>query len=371
MKIVGLRVGVVDAPAGHDLGADIGFVVAVGVFEKEEARGLGDDDAAIGEGETGGDIEAVGKDGELVGAAVAVGVFADLDAVVAQAVGLHVVRIVAGFGDPGATTFVPGHPDRLRDVGFAGEEHEAKIGGDLGALDAAFDLEGKLKRDGLGALFVVGDGGAGLAFLRLALGEKFFPAGDAGGAEGGEEFGFCGEGIPFGGGISEGGGGEHVRRGHGGEGFGVGVGGGVEDDEVEFGDERRRGGGGIVNVVEPDGVTAEVAHEDVGIHARRAVRRAEVEHAEGLRAALEGERNEEQPKEGDFHVGCGRLRLDQGWERGTCFVVFKWTMRSRMSSLGRFFNRPSGIMETGEVSRERIADLAMIASWPTRRRVSF
>jgi hypothetical protein len=42
-----------------------------------------------------------------------------------------------------------------------------------------------------------------------------------------------------------------------------------------------------------------------------------------LRAALEGERNEEQPKEGDFHVGWSGPRLDQGWERGTCFVVFK------------------------------------------------
>ena len=32
VKIVGLSVGVVDAPASHDLGADVGLVVAVQVF---------------------------------------------------------------------------------------------------------------------------------------------------------------------------------------------------------------------------------------------------------------------------------------------------------------------------------------------------
>ena len=88
-------VRVVDAPAGHDLAALVGLVVAVGVAEEEEARRLRDDDTAVGKGETGRNVQLVREDGELVRAAVAVGVFADFDRVVAHAVGLHFVRVVA------------------------------------------------------------------------------------------------------------------------------------------------------------------------------------------------------------------------------------------------------------------------------------
>ena len=49
VEVAGLGVGVADAPAGDNFLADVSFVVAVGVFEEEEARGLGDDDAAVGE----------------------------------------------------------------------------------------------------------------------------------------------------------------------------------------------------------------------------------------------------------------------------------------------------------------------------------
>ena len=44
-----------------------------------------DDHAAIGEHQAGRQVEMVGEDRELVGAAVAVGVLEDLDAVVARA----------------------------------------------------------------------------------------------------------------------------------------------------------------------------------------------------------------------------------------------------------------------------------------------
>ena len=292
VEIAGLGVGIVDAPAGHDLGAEVGFIVAVIVFEKKETRGLGDYDAAVGEDEAGRYVELIGEDREFIGAAVAVGVFANLDAVGAHAVGLHGVRVVAGFGNPGATAFVPGHEDGFGDVGFAGEEFEAEIGGDLGALAAAFDAEGKLKGDRLGALLVVGDGGAGFALLGLALGEKFFPRGDAVAADRGEEFGLRGGGVVGGGRVAEGGSGEALGGGDGGEGFCEGVGRGVEDDEVEFGGELGRGGGGIRNVVEPDRVPAQVTHECVAGHAGRAFGGAEVEHADGLRGAGQCEQEE-------------------------------------------------------------------------------
>ena len=84
VEIVGLCVGVVDAPAGHDLGAHVGLVVAGGVLEKKETRRLRDDDAAIGEDETGRDIQLVREDGELVRAAVAIGVFANLETAICE-----------------------------------------------------------------------------------------------------------------------------------------------------------------------------------------------------------------------------------------------------------------------------------------------
>jgi hypothetical protein len=316
MEIVGLGVGVVDAPAGHDLGADVGFVVAVGVFQKEETRRLGDDDAAVGEDETGGDVEAVGEDRELVGATVAVGVLANFDGVGAEAVGLDVVRVVAGFGDPEAAAFVPGEEDGLGDVGLGGEEFEAEIGGDLGAFGAAFDAEGKLKRDGLGAFFVVGDGGAGFALFGFALGEEFFPRGDAVEADGGEEFGFRGEGVVSGGGVAEGGGGEALGGGDGGERFRVGGGRGVEDDEVELGGEVRRGGGGIGDVVEPDRVAAEVTHQGVGGHARGAVGGAEIKHAD--RAGGAGECEQEEGGESEEGHGEGWAKQRRRSKRAVC-----------------------------------------------------
>ena len=47
VEVVGLSVGVVDAPARYDFCSDIGFVVAVGVFEEKKAWGLSDDDTSV------------------------------------------------------------------------------------------------------------------------------------------------------------------------------------------------------------------------------------------------------------------------------------------------------------------------------------
>ena len=203
VQIVRLRMRVVDAPAGHDLAALVGAVVAIGVAEEEKAGRLRDHDAALGEHEAGGDVQLLGEDRELVGATVAVGVFADLDAVVAQAVGLHGVRVVAGFGYPEPAAFVPGHEDRLGDVGIAGEELKPEIGCNLRALEAALDVQRMLEGDGLRTLLVVRDRRAGFAALRFALGEKLLVSGDALDADGAEEFRLRGGGKGFGRGITE------------------------------------------------------------------------------------------------------------------------------------------------------------------------
>ena len=76
-----------------------------------------DDDAAACEHEAGRDAQLVGEDGELVGLAVAVGVFADDDAVVALARRLQLVGVVDGDGDPEPAALVPVHADRLAAAG--------------------------------------------------------------------------------------------------------------------------------------------------------------------------------------------------------------------------------------------------------------
>ena len=115
-------VGVAGAPAGEENLADVGLVVAVGVLEEQGVGRLVDDQAAVGEGHAGGDAQLVGEDGELVGLAVAVGVLADLDLVVPFAALLEVVGIVDGLGDPEPAFVIPGHRDRLGDLGLGDEQ---------------------------------------------------------------------------------------------------------------------------------------------------------------------------------------------------------------------------------------------------------
>ena len=95
---VGQLVRVGPAEAGDD---DLRLVgrLAVGAFLAEEDVGrVGDPDAAVADGDARGDVQPLGKDGELVGLAVAVGVFEDLDAVAARP-GAN-ARIFEALGDP-------------------------------------------------------------------------------------------------------------------------------------------------------------------------------------------------------------------------------------------------------------------------------
>jgi len=187
-KAAGLGMGIADAPAGHDDLTHVGLVVAVGILEEDEVRGLRDDHAAVGEDEARRDVELVREDRELVGLAVAVGVFADLDGVVALLLVFHdPVRVVAGLGDPEAAAGVPGERDRLHDVRLGGEKHQLQVGGDLSALHAALDGERLLESQRLGALLVVGDVAVLLADLGFALGEEGLPGGLAVGGERGFE----------------------------------------------------------------------------------------------------------------------------------------------------------------------------------------
>ena len=176
--------GVTDTPAGDDDLTDVGFVIAVRVLEEHEVRRLRDDHSAVGEDEARRDVEMVREHRELVGLAVAVGVFADLDAIVALLlVFLHAMRVVGGFADPEATAGIPGESDGLHDVWLSGEQHQLHVGGHLRSLHAAFDRERLLEGQRLGALLVVGHVAVLLTDLGFALGEESLPSGLAGGGE--------------------------------------------------------------------------------------------------------------------------------------------------------------------------------------------
>ena len=169
--------------------AHVRLVVAVGVLEEKEARRLADDEPAIGERQAGRDVQLVGEDGELVRLAVAIGVLADLDAVIALAAGRHAVRIVAASPPPSSGRARP-RPRRWVCMmsGSAGEEFQPQVRRDLGALHAALHAERMLEGERLRARLVVGHVRIGLALLRLALGEEGLPFRPAGGPGGGEEF---------------------------------------------------------------------------------------------------------------------------------------------------------------------------------------
>jgi hypothetical protein len=68
-------VAIFQAEAREDHVFLIGHVIAVGVFHEPEVRRSADVYAAIADLDGGRKVEAVGEDGDLVGAAVAVGVF--------------------------------------------------------------------------------------------------------------------------------------------------------------------------------------------------------------------------------------------------------------------------------------------------------
>src|SRR5436190_817170 len=85
------------------------------------------DDAAVGENKSGGYAQMIGEERELVRAAIAIGIFADLDSVVALPWRLHVIRVVNGLSNPKAATFVPGYADWLSNIGFGRKKAHGKI----------------------------------------------------------------------------------------------------------------------------------------------------------------------------------------------------------------------------------------------------
>ncbi len=122
-------VAIFEAEAGQQDLLGVGHVVAVGVLHVPEVGGRADVDPAAVDLDGGGEIEPIGEDGDLVGAAVAVGVFKHLDAVAVLGAFLGGVGIVEELDDPEAAAIVPCHGDGIDDIWLGGEEPNLKTFG--------------------------------------------------------------------------------------------------------------------------------------------------------------------------------------------------------------------------------------------------
>ena len=125
-------VGVVDVQSGGQHLAGVGFSVAVLVAQIDDVPAVGDDHAVPYKHAGGAVTQTFGEDRHLVGAAVTVGVFEDLDLVLSAAgfVG-DVVGVAETLDHPRAALGVPVDGDRVDDHRLAGEQDQPGAGGDL------------------------------------------------------------------------------------------------------------------------------------------------------------------------------------------------------------------------------------------------
>ncbi len=116
---------------------DVGLVVAVGVFEKQNFRRGRDQHAAPPEFESGDAVQAVGEHDQAIGFAVAVVVGQDDQFVLQRLLGVP-VRIGGPGGGPQASVGVDRHLHRLDQIGkllFGGEQIDLHSCGELHFAD--------------------------------------------------------------------------------------------------------------------------------------------------------------------------------------------------------------------------------------------
>ena len=109
-----LRIG--HGESGEHDAANVGLAIAIGIFEVQQVRRVGDQDALLPAHHAGGHGELIGKDSAAVGNAVAVGVFEQLDPTQAL---LRAKRIPAILDDKNPAVLVEFHGDRRNDGRFA------------------------------------------------------------------------------------------------------------------------------------------------------------------------------------------------------------------------------------------------------------
>jgi len=98
----------------------IGAVVAVGVLQEQNVRRVRHPHAAMTDRDSRRNVQAFGKDGDFVDAAVVIGIFQDLNAVAPGP--RFAARVFEAFRDPNTAAFVEGHRDRIHQVGLGGHD---------------------------------------------------------------------------------------------------------------------------------------------------------------------------------------------------------------------------------------------------------
>lgn len=122
-------VRIVPTEPGDDHGRFVSDIIAVGVLEKKDIGRIGHPDAAVTDGDAGGNVEAFGKDFDAIDPAIAIGVFEDLDPIATWA--RFLTWVLKAFGDVDPTGIVERHRDRVEDVGLARHQLDPKTFGDL------------------------------------------------------------------------------------------------------------------------------------------------------------------------------------------------------------------------------------------------
>ena len=123
LEIANAPVGVSHPPAGDQFLFEIGDIIPVNVLQKEGLGSVLDQGSAPDRSDRCGNAHALGEDGELIGLAVPVGIFADANAVATCPERLEFVGIIDRFADPKTSFAIPVHGD-----GFSSQTGDAQIG---------------------------------------------------------------------------------------------------------------------------------------------------------------------------------------------------------------------------------------------------
>jgi hypothetical protein len=114
----------------------VGFAVVVGVGVETDLAAVVCDDGMpiVQRKQSDGDIELIDEGGDLVGAAVVVGVFQDFDGVLEGLAGLGGEGIFVGHADPEASLGIECQVGRLADVRLGSDELDLEAGGKMKRL---------------------------------------------------------------------------------------------------------------------------------------------------------------------------------------------------------------------------------------------
>ena len=93
-------------------------------LKKEQVGCLADVCAAVAKQQAGGEVQAIGKDCNLIGTAIVVRIFEDFDAITRFSAGSRAERVFVKFEHPEPAALVPGHGDWIDDFGFGGEKSD-------------------------------------------------------------------------------------------------------------------------------------------------------------------------------------------------------------------------------------------------------